>query len=123
MKRYAVSCSDDTVVWKASALDQLAEVWLQAADRQAVTTATAQVDNLLGVDPLGCGADLREGLRVVEIQPLRVIFAVQDEDRLVEVARVSRHVFDEALYRRRIPSYTEEMLAQDLETLRELDSR
>jgi predicted HTH domain antitoxin len=40
-----------------------------------------------------------------------------------EVARVSRHVFDEALYRRRIPTYTEEMLAQDLETLRELDSR
>jgi len=40
-----------------------------------------------------------------------------------EVARVSRQTFDEALYCRRIPSYTEEMLAQDLETLRELDSR
>jgi hypothetical protein len=38
MKRY-------TVVWKASALDQLAEVWLQAPDRRAVTTATAQVDS------------------------------------------------------------------------------
>lgn len=40
-----------------------------------------------------------------------------------EVARVSRHAFDEALYRRRIPAYTEEMLAHDLESLRELGSR
>jgi predicted HTH domain antitoxin len=40
-----------------------------------------------------------------------------------EVAKVSRQVFDEALYHRRIPTYTEEMLAQDLETLRELGSR
>ncbi len=40
-----------------------------------------------------------------------------------EVAGVSRHAFDEALYRRRIPTYTEEMLAQDLETLRLVESR
>jgi len=35
-----------------------------------------------------------------------------------DVACVSRHDFDEALYARRIPSYTEEMLAHDMETLR-----
>lgn len=40
-----------------------------------------------------------------------------------DVARVSRRDFDEALYIRRIPTYTEEMLTQDLETLRSLDSR
>ncbi|GEP43675.1 UPF0175 family protein [Brevifollis gellanilyticus] len=40
-----------------------------------------------------------------------------------DVAGVSRHDFDEALYARRIPSYTEDMLAQDLETLRALGSR
>lgn len=37
-----------------------------------------------------------------------------------EVAGVSRLDFDEALHRRHIPTFTEEMLAQDLETLREL---
>ena len=40
-----------------------------------------------------------------------------------DVARVSRHDFDQALHGRRIPSYTEEMLEQDLETLRSLGSQ
>jgi predicted HTH domain antitoxin len=40
-----------------------------------------------------------------------------------EVAGVSRQVFDEALYRRRISTYSEEMLQQDLETLRAISSR
>lgn len=40
-----------------------------------------------------------------------------------DVAGVSRYHFDEALYARRIPTFTEEMLAQDLETLRALGTR
>jgi len=40
-----------------------------------------------------------------------------------DVAGISRHDFDAALFARRIPSYTEEMLAQDLETLRVLGDR
>lgn len=40
-----------------------------------------------------------------------------------DVAGVSRYDFDQALYARRIPSYTEEMLEQDLETLRAIGSR
>ncbi len=40
-----------------------------------------------------------------------------------DVAGVSRHEFDQALYARRIPTFTEEMLAQDLETLRAFGSR
>lgn len=34
-----------------------------------------------------------------------------------DVAGVSRYDFDQALYKRRIPSFTEEMLSEDLETL------
>jgi mRNA-degrading endonuclease RelE of RelBE toxin-antitoxin system len=79
-----------TVVWTASALDQLAEIWLQAPDRQAVSLAAARIDIVLAVGALNRGSELREGLRALEIAPLRVIFAVQDDDRLVEVARVSR---------------------------------
>ena len=37
-----------------------------------------------------------------------------------DVAGVSRHDFDTALYTRRIPTFTEEMLAEDLETLGKL---
>ena len=40
-----------------------------------------------------------------------------------DVAGVSRFDFDQALYSRHIPTFTEEMLAQDLETLRELGSK
>ena len=40
-----------------------------------------------------------------------------------DVAGVSRYDFDQALYLRRIPTYTEEMLEQDLETLRAIASR
>lgn len=40
-----------------------------------------------------------------------------------EVAGVSRLDFDEALYVRRIPTFTEEMLNQDLETLHALRMR
>ncbi|MDI1312984.1 UPF0175 family protein [Prosthecobacter sp.] len=40
-----------------------------------------------------------------------------------DVAGVSRYDFDEALHARRIPTFTEEMLTEDLETLRELGSR
>lgn len=40
-----------------------------------------------------------------------------------DVAGVSRHEFDQALYRRRIPSFTEEILAEDLETFDRLGSR
>lgn len=40
-----------------------------------------------------------------------------------DVAGVSRHDFDQALYVRHIPTFTEETLAQDLETLRKLGTR
>lgn len=40
-----------------------------------------------------------------------------------DVAGVSRHKFDLALFARHIPTFTEEMLAQDLETLRALGPR
>ncbi len=53
---------------------------------------------------------------------------------LVAVGRVSRGVaariagmerlaFDEELFRRKIPSYTEDVLAEDMETLRALPSK
>lgn len=40
-----------------------------------------------------------------------------------DVAGASRHDFDQALYERRISSYNEEMLAEDLETIRALGSQ
>jgi predicted HTH domain antitoxin len=39
------------------------------------------------------------------------------------LAGMDRHAFDKVLVERRIPSYDEEMLAQDLETIRQLRGR
>lgn len=40
-----------TVIWSVIALDQLTELWLNAADQNAVTAAQHQIDQLLLVDP------------------------------------------------------------------------
>lgn len=40
-----------------------------------------------------------------------------------DVAGVNRYEFDQALFTRRIPTFTEEMLEEDMKTLRELGSR
>lgn len=40
-----------------------------------------------------------------------------------EVAQVSRRDFDEALFARRIPTFTEDMLLQDLDSLHSLDCK
>ncbi len=40
-----------------------------------------------------------------------------------DVAGVNRYEFDKALFNRRIPTFTEEMLEEDIKTLRELGSK
>lgn len=79
-----------TVVWVRSVHDELAEIWQQAGDRDAVTTAADAIDEVLSVDALDRGGELSEGLRCLILPPLKVIYAVTEEDRLVQVLRVRR---------------------------------
>lgn len=79
-----------TVVWVQSVEDELVEIWLAANDRNDISAATHAVDQQLGLDAGLKGEDLAEGLRSMNIPPLRIIFTVSDEDRLVEVVRVAR---------------------------------
>ena len=78
-----------TVVWVQSVEDELIEIWLDAKDRYA-TTATHAIDRELGTDADAKGANLAEGLRSLNVAPLRVIFTVRAEDRVAEVVRVMR---------------------------------
>jgi hypothetical protein len=39
------------VLWRRRALDRLAEIWMSASDRDAVTNAVSQVDRTLSHDP------------------------------------------------------------------------
>jgi len=79
-----------TVVWPGGAEDDLAEVWLNASDRNAVSAATFAIDRELAQDATQKGLEVSEGLRAFYEPPLRVLFAVREEDRIVEVLRV-RH--------------------------------
>jgi mRNA-degrading endonuclease RelE of RelBE toxin-antitoxin system len=77
-----------TVVWSQEAQDQLADLWLDSPNRQAVTRASDAVDRMLAGDPVAQSFDVREGLRGLRVPPLRVIFLVREADRIVDVVRV-----------------------------------
>jgi len=77
-----------TVVWVQSAQNELADIWLNATDRNAVTVATQLIDQELSENAPTKGNDLSEGLRSLFAPPIKVIFTVRKEDRLTEVLLV-----------------------------------
>ncbi|MHC4176588.1 MAG: type II toxin-antitoxin system RelE/ParE family toxin [Planctomycetota bacterium] len=79
-----------TVVWKPAAEEELAQLWTDADDRNAVTAAADEIDRLLRSSPHKQGESRRGSVRVVFIDPIGVFFDVQDQDRLVSVLRVWR---------------------------------
>ncbi len=79
-----------TVVWHREGRDELAKIWIDARDRNAISAAADVIDEELLTDALTKGAELSEGLRALLAPPLRVLFAVREEDRLVEVLCVRR---------------------------------
>ena len=79
-----------TVVWPKAAQDELAELWIAAQDRDAIASAANSIDAELSENAPVKGVELSEGLRALFAPPVRVLFAVRDEDRVVEVLRVRR---------------------------------
>ena len=77
-----------TVIWVEDASDELAEIWMAALDRNAIAAAANVIDAELAEDAELKGGPLREGLRVVAHPPLRVLYSVNLDDRIVEVAWV-----------------------------------
>jgi hypothetical protein len=73
------------VEWDPAAEDELARIWLQSSDPQAVTAAQAQADQLLARDPMKYGRHLSEGLYSVDVPPLVLTYTVDPANRLVEV--------------------------------------
>jgi len=66
-----------TVAWVQDAQNQLAEIWIAATDRQAVTDAANEIDRELGGDAASKGVPVSDGLRGLEVAPLRVLFSVR----------------------------------------------
>jgi hypothetical protein len=78
-----------TVTWLRDAERELANIWVQAHDRQAVTRAQAQIDVQLERDPFHFGTVVAEGLHKLVVPPLMVFFAVDSARRHVEVSWVA----------------------------------
>lgn len=77
-----------TVVWHEDAQNQLAEIWIRASDRTAVTQAADNIDAFLAADAITKGTAVEGDLRELTIPPLRVLFGVSEPDRLVKIADV-----------------------------------
>jgi hypothetical protein len=77
-----------TVVWLPSALNHLAALWNNSADRGSITTAADRIDQLLAMDPRTKGEAREANTRILIVPPLAVYFTVQEMDRLVTVYAV-----------------------------------
>ncbi len=74
-----------TVVWKATAEAQLAQLWMTATDRKAIREAADAIEFVLRSDPVSFGESRDSQTRVAIITPLVVHFEVHEDDRQVIV--------------------------------------
>ncbi|MSQ96624.1 MAG: hypothetical protein EXR98_19020 [Gemmataceae bacterium] len=79
-----------TVLWKPDAESDLAELWVNAADKADLTAATNRIDVLLRKDPLQTGEFRADDDRVHFEPPLVVLFTIDAPDCKVFVERVWR---------------------------------
>jgi mRNA-degrading endonuclease RelE of RelBE toxin-antitoxin system len=80
-----------TALWTPTAERDLAELWLQAADREAVRSAADTLESLLRMDTHLRGESRYESLRVVHAAPLGVDIDVDQDNQTVWVLRVWRY--------------------------------
>jgi hypothetical protein len=78
-----------TVVWDADAEGQLARLWMRAPDRQAITESQDRIDRELRVDADKKGAPFGP-FRILEDDPLSVLYTVDPGDCTVRVIQVRR---------------------------------
>ena len=63
-----------TVLWRQTALDDLAEIWLAGPDGAEINRAVETIDKLLSSEPIGeLTGELAEELRSANVLPLRII--------------------------------------------------
>ena len=77
-----------TVTWSRRALGMLAQIWIDATNRNAVAAASYEIDNILRDDPDLVGRPRFDTVRAFNCPPLGVEFEVNEPDRLVIVINV-----------------------------------
>ncbi len=79
--------SPNSVELTPEAEDNLADIWLEADDRQAITEAETAICSLLRSDPAGSGASVAEGLLKISYAPLVAFYSIDHGQKLVEASR------------------------------------
>ena len=79
-----------TVIWHREAEGELVELWLSASDRNEISAAVQSIDVALSSDAKTKGESVAEGLRSFSAPPLRILFAVLNADRVVQIELVRR---------------------------------
>lgn len=82
-----------TVVWRETALQQLAQAWLDAPDREAINATVDEIDRELLNDPDRKGEDYY-GDRYLTYPLLWALFRVDPGDRTATVLQVGRPGLD-----------------------------
>ena len=77
-----------SVVWVHTAEKSLANIWIESADRSAVTSAARQIDLALETDPTDVGESRDGNHRVAFEPPLACTFSIHPAAKLVRVLRV-----------------------------------
>ena len=77
-----------TVLWTPEAEEQLAAIWIESSNRQAIREASQRIDESLRRDPASQGESRVGNERVVHDAPLGVTFEVIEADRTVFVIEV-----------------------------------
>jgi plasmid stabilization system protein ParE len=79
-----------SVIWSPRAEHLLAEIWMTAADRAAVTQSARDIDRLLETRPMDIGESRESGRRIYFSPPLGIAYSVRPDDLQVRVLRVWR---------------------------------
>jgi hypothetical protein len=79
------------VLWLPAAEQELARIWLNAADRSAVTSASNRMDRRLQSNPEDEGESRPNDQRIAFESPLGILFKVETASRRVLVIHVWRY--------------------------------
>ena len=77
-----------TVIWLPAAEQDLASLWIGAAQRNSVSQSANQIDRELKKDPIHVGQTRSKDLRSLHVPPLSVLYRIREDDRIVEVIHV-----------------------------------
>lgn len=77
-----------SVIWDDEAVSSLAFIWLEATNREQIRHAVDSIDTQLAADPIGNSKPLSEGLRAIDVPPIRAVFSVDADGRIVDLVRL-----------------------------------